>query len=153
MPTNYDVRQMSPLVKRLYNAITRERNLSCLAEQINVEQAIFAYGYAIGVEPSELLREWQGQPTRRSEAAAKRTSKPKPDDDLGPDDGDEMEQTTRICDACRGTGVGKDGSTCEECGGSGRVPLDAPDDNDDDNDDGEEAALFSKRSMHAYFGD
>jgi hypothetical protein len=68
-------------------------------------------------------------------------------DDLGPDDpGDfpddngapdepELEQKTRTCDVCRGSGVAPDGTHCSRCNGGGRIPIDPDDDPDDDLED------------------
>jgi hypothetical protein len=123
MPTA-DTRRMSPLVRRLRDQIGNEKSFSCFSEKVSVEQVIFAHACASGVDVTELLREWTGQPTRRSKAAPKRASKPKVDIDDEP--------TTRTCPTCDGTGRAKDGGVCSQCDGAGRV------DNDPDNDEDDE---------------
>jgi hypothetical protein len=47
------------------------------------------------------------------------------DDDAPPEpEDDPMSQTTKICMNCRGLGRSKDGSVCDVCDGTGRVPMD-----------------------------
>ena len=125
MPTA-DTRRMSPLVKRLRDQIGNAKGFSCFSEKVSVEQVIFAHACASGVDVTELLREWTGQPMRQSKAAPKRTPKPKADDDDEP--------TTRTCPSCDGTGRAKDGGVCPQCDGAGRVDNDPDNDPDEDDD-------------------
>ncbi len=66
-----------------------------------------------------------------------------------PDDGGgDTDQTTKLCDNCRGLGRTADGSQCERCGGSGRVPLDDVDDDEED-DDGSDSKTKKREQARA----
>jgi hypothetical protein len=67
----------------------------------------------------------------------------RPVDDTVDDEDDDTEQQTKTCPVCNGRGRTHDGLTCDECGGSGRVPV------DDFGDDGEEQA----RSFYGHIED
>jgi hypothetical protein len=134
---------MSPMMKRLYRTIVRERDFGCFQEKVNAEEVIKSYCSALDLDVCQVLREWTGVP---GAGARKRTPPPlRSDDDLPTDDDDNdvvPEPETVLCPACRGLGRAKDGSKCERCGGSGRVRDDG-DGNDYDDEDNFDRKIFS----------
>ena len=151
---------MPARVAAIKAAIETRQDFSCLAH--GGEDAVVRWARTRGLNGRALILEWQ-QNYRQAQAwsaaqgqqrAAARPARietefrdldfwaDEPEDDRGdPDDrDDELKQTTKACDACRGLGVAKDGSPCSRCNGTGRIDRDDVDDGggDEDEEDGDE---------------
>jgi hypothetical protein len=137
MPTD-DQARLSPLLRRIRRQMQTD-GYRCLAEQVSVEQVVFAYAHAVGVPVGDVMREWcgAGAPTGKRISDRKSVMRVRADDDDPPvnDLGDVAdEEQQEICPACGGSGT-KDGDECAKCNGTGRVPDE--EDGDDEREDEE----------------